>query len=254
MYMRISMLAQSCDSVPPAPAWISRKASFASASPESSASSPRFSAIGFSARIVFSPSATVAASFSASPSSINVIASSSSCWSDLITPVPRSSCARSRSRPCAFWLSFQRLGSLASAFSSSRRRVALSQSKMPPQQLERLLDLGGDPVDFVTHGPRSNSGLPCRMPQPLPASIGENAKGTRAMTYVELDRRNFQTTIDGKPTDLYTIANGRGVTVKVTNQGAKIEQILVPDRNQRIDDVALGYESIAGVMSGQASM
>jgi aldose 1-epimerase len=74
------------------------------------------------------------------------------------------------------------------------------------------------------------------------------------MTYVELDRRNFQATIDGKPVDLYTIANGRGLTAKITNQGAKIQQLLVRNRLGRIDDVALGYESIAGVMSGQASM
>ena len=35
---------------------------------------------------------------------------------------------------CAFWGSFQRLGSSASLFSSARRAVDASTSKMPPQQ------------------------------------------------------------------------------------------------------------------------
>src|SRR5581483_7165929 len=65
------------------------------------------------------------------------------------------------------------------------------------------------------------------------------------MSHVELDRRNFQTTIDGKPVDLYTIANDSGMTVKVTNQGAKIQQILVPDRRGEMG---------AAVLAGQASM
>jgi len=98
-----------------------------------------------------SPSLTVAASFSASPSSIRVEASSSSCSSDLTTLIAFSSWARSRCSPCAFCGSLQKLGSLASAFSSSRRRTALSQSKMPPQQLQGLLDLGRYGFDFVAH-------------------------------------------------------------------------------------------------------
>jgi len=40
---------------------------------------------------------------------------------------------------CARDWSFQRLGSSDSLFSSARRRVAVSTSKMPPQQPYRLL-------------------------------------------------------------------------------------------------------------------
>ena len=62
--------------------------------------------------------------------------------------------------------------------------------------------------------------------------------------YVELDARNFCREIDGKPVDLYTIANRHGMLVKATNYGAKVEQILVADRHGRRGDVALGYETI----------
>ena len=42
--------------------------------------------------------------------------------------------------------------------------------------------------------------------------------------------------------------------VALTNYGAKIEQILVPDRDGNFGDVALGYDSIAAVRTGQLSM
>jgi hypothetical protein len=52
---------------------------------------------------------------------------------------------------CASAGLFQRLGSSALAFSSARRRWALSQSKMPPQQGKRLLDLADGSFDFRAH-------------------------------------------------------------------------------------------------------
>lgn len=72
--------------------------------------------------------------------------------------------------------------------------------------------------------------------------------------YVELKRENFQKEIDGKKTDLYTIKNKKGMVVRITNYGAKVEQILVPDRKGKLGDVALGYETIDQVINGQASM
>ena len=55
MYMRMSMLAQSWLSVPPAPEWTSRYASFASASPESSVSTCRRAASACTPRIATRP-------------------------------------------------------------------------------------------------------------------------------------------------------------------------------------------------------
>ena len=36
--------------------------------------------------------------------------------------------------------------------------------------------------------------------------------------------------IDGKPVDLYTIQNKNGMIVRITNCGAKVQQIIVPDK------------------------
>lgn len=67
-------------------------------------------------------------------------------------------------------------------------------------------------------------------------------------------RERWQGDIDGKPVDLFTIANEAGMTVRATNWGAKIMQILVPDRDGRFGDVALGYDSLGDAQAGQPSM
>jgi len=71
---------------------------------------------------------------------------------------------------------------------------------------------------------------------------------------VELQRQNYQKEIDGRKVDLYTIKNARGMSVAITNWGAKVQQILVPDRSGRLGDVALGYDSIDQLQQGQTSM
>lgn len=75
-----------------------------------------------------------------------------------------------------------------------------------------------------------------------------------AVGYVELNPANFQKEVDGKQVALYTIKNKRGMVVRVTNYGARVEQVLVPDRLGRLGDVAQGYETIDQVMGGQGSM
>ncbi len=52
-------------------------------------------------------------------------------------------------------------------------------------------------------------------------------------------------TADGKPVSLYTLT-GKDVTIRITNFGAHIVSIQAPDRNGKLADVALGYNSLAG--------
>jgi aldose 1-epimerase len=83
---------------------------------------------------------------------------------------------------------------------------------------------------------------------------GLPALGQPTSDYAELDRTNFQKEIDGKLVDLYTIRNNKDMVVKITNYGAKVEQILVPDREGKLGDVVLGYQTLDQVINGQASM
>ncbi len=69
-----------------------------------------------------------------------------------------------------------------------------------------------------------------------------------------LDPARFAGEVDGRPTALYFLRNARGMVVAITNLGAKVVQIVVPDRNGVLDDVALGYDSVADVLTGSPSM
>jgi aldose 1-epimerase len=72
--------------------------------------------------------------------------------------------------------------------------------------------------------------------------------------YVEIKREAFQKEINGKQVDLYTLTNKTGMVAKITNYGGKIVQLLVPDKNGKLSDVVLGYESLDQTINGQASM
>lgn len=87
-----------------------------------------------------------------------------------------------------------------------------------------------------------------------PYAVFAASKATPAPNYVELRDVDFQKEIDGKQVGLYTIKNKKGMVVKITNYGARVEQILVPDRAGKLGDVAQGYETIDQVLGGQGSM
>jgi len=80
--------------------------------------------------------------------------------------------------------------------------------------------------------------------------------GAQAQTkpaYVETRREAFQKEVDGKKVDLYTLKASTGMVVKITNQGGKIVQLLVPDKDNHLGDVVLGYETIDQYVTGRAS-
>ena len=56
---------------------------------------------------------------------------------------------------------------------------------------------------------------------------------------------DFEANIDGKRTHLYTLSNSKGMEVCLTNFGARIVSIMVPDRRGTLRDVVLGYDNIA---------
>ncbi|HEY0054681.1 MAG TPA: aldose epimerase family protein [Pedobacter sp.] len=60
------------------------------------------------------------------------------------------------------------------------------------------------------------------------------------------DSSNFNATIDGKQASLYLLKNKNNVQVAITNYGGRIVSILVPDKDGKLVDVALGYEKVSG--------
>ena len=56
---------------------------------------------------------------------------------------------------------------------------------------------------------------------------------------------DFEANIEGKRTHLYTLSNSKGMEVCLTNFGARIVSIMVPDRRGTLRDVVLSYDNIA---------
>ncbi|CAN7372630.1 aldose epimerase family protein [Acidovorax sp. LjRoot117] len=69
-----------------------------------------------------------------------------------------------------------------------------------------------------------------------------------------LHRDAFTHTLHGQPTDLYTLRGAGGLQVAVSNYGARLVQVAVPDGQGGLADVALGYDSLQGYLDGQLSM
>lgn len=50
--------------------------------------------------------------------------------------------------------------------------------------------------------------------------------------------------VDGKPAQLYTLTNSRGAVCKITNYGATVTELWVPDRDGKSADVVLGFDTV----------
>ena len=55
---------------------------------------------------------------------------------------------------------------------------------------------------------------------------------------------------NGKEVSIFTLVNASGNKVRVTNYGAKIVSIEVPDRNKKLGDVILGYDKLEQYLAG----
>ena len=66
----------------------------------------------------------------------------------------------------------------------------------------------------------------------------------QAKTLSGLDSENFVADIDGKQTALYVLTNNNGVEACITNYGARVVSLMVPNWNGRMEDVVLGYDNI----------
>ncbi len=83
------------------------------------------------------------------------------------------------------------------------------------------------------------------MPQPPTAEAGAGqAAGSRR----SVEKMEFGKTPDGTPVELYVLSNGR-VTAKVMTYGGIVTELHVPDREGKIADVVLGFDTLDGYIA-----
>lgn len=63
-----------------------------------------------------------------------------------------------------------------------------------------------------------------------------------------ITRQRFGRTAEGIPVDLFTLSNRNGMEAKITNYGGIVVSVKVPDRNGKLEDVVLGYDTLEGYL------
>ncbi|MHC4413369.1 MAG: aldose epimerase family protein [Planctomycetota bacterium] len=58
-------------------------------------------------------------------------------------------------------------------------------------------------------------------------------------------KESFGSTPDGAAVNLYTLTSAGGIEVKITNYGGIITSLKTPDRDGNLDDIVLGYDTLA---------
>ncbi|RKY08451.1 MAG: galactose-1-epimerase [Planctomycetota bacterium] len=71
-------------------------------------------------------------------------------------------------------------------------------------------------------------------------------------TKMDITKDSYGKTADGKAVDLYTLTNANGLVAKVTNYGAIVTELWVPDRNGNLGDVVQGYDTLDGYIQDTA--
>jgi aldose 1-epimerase len=77
-----------------------------------------------------------------------------------------------------------------------------------------------------------------------PADSAAKGSVTPAVPATVPDPVAFHDTVDGKPTGLYLLKNKNKVEAALTNYGARVVSLIVPDKNGNMTDVILGYDNI----------
>lgn len=79
------------------------------------------------------------------------------------------------------------------------------------------------------------------------ASVGgsnTHGQATGGMNGMSYSKENWGT-VDGKPVSIYHMDNGKGLRADISDYGAIVRSLEVPDRNGKPADIVLGYASVA---------
>jgi aldose 1-epimerase len=85
--------------------------------------------------------------------------------------------------------------------------------------------------------------------RPLPDGAFKATAGS-STSPMTLDKSPFGKLPDGREADLFTLSNGRGVTLKFTNYGLIATELWVPDRSGKTGNVVLGFDNLPRYLQG----
>lgn len=80
------------------------------------------------------------------------------------------------------------------------------------------------------------------------AAPSRTADSSTSSTNMQIKKDSFGKTAEGEAVDIYTLTNSKGMEARIMTRGGIVTSLKVPDRNGKIDDVALGYDTIDGYL------
>jgi aldose 1-epimerase len=65
-------------------------------------------------------------------------------------------------------------------------------------------------------------------------------------------KADFGQTPEGKPVEIYTLRNRKGMTASILTYGGIVQSLFVPDKNSGFADVVLGYDDLPGYLESSS--
>jgi len=75
---------------------------------------------------------------------------------------------------------------------------------------------------------------------------------TKEESKMSIRKESFGQTPDGEQVDLYKLTNAHGLRARITNYGAILVSLEVPDKGGKLADVTLGYDTLDGYIKKSA--
>ncbi len=99
--------------------------------------------------------------------------------------------------------------------------------------------------------PAEEAAAPAEEPAPAveePAMPAEKPATGETEAKMGIEKKPFGKTADSVEVDLYTCTNAKGVVLKMTNFGATVVALELPDRDGNMDNVNLGFSTLDGYL------
>jgi aldose 1-epimerase len=87
----------------------------------------------------------------------------------------------------------------------------------------------------------------CKKKQTTPPEPN-TGKETTEVAEMSAKKESFGQTPEGREADLYTLTNSNGLRARITNYGAILVSLEVPDRDGNLADITLGFDSLEGYL------
>lgn len=71
-------------------------------------------------------------------------------------------------------------------------------------------------------------------------------------TAMGIQKESFGQTPDGRKVDLFTLTNANGLKAKITSYGGILVSLEIPDSNDKLADVTLGYDNLDGYIKNNS--